>query len=552
DTLAATEARLHPAVPFGSNVMDTLVVSDAGSDTGARSHTSKREDDDNDDQRSTGSCEDDLIDMDPTDGNAEAAAGPSVLSPELARIPIDEATNDHGGNSSDSSDASNQSGTKAADSKPMHRAPLVFDPTLQASSESDLAAKKVAAVEEKKKEAEAKKTIPGIWGRGLPQKKEAVAPTADGLPGDLAGHIVVCDTSGEFPSNIIYLISCIRSAAPSEVTGIAEESTSSNPPPTLTPGNPLASLYEQISRTYNSGNIDSSSNEVASHAFLNLQPIVILSPAEPSADLRADLERFGTVYVVSGTPLQRVDLARVRIHTAASAIVLANREQWLDAAADASTRLSLTSADTTATATADAPALLSVLNIETLTYANPDFFMSVEFIHRENMQFVGDTETLKINEVFGQAFLRPSFMSGRVYAPVMLDTLVCQAYYNEHLLEILQRLIFSHGNVTHALGVAKLREAGIDVPKPEGDELERLGAGNVFLVEVPPRFYGHSYAGLFSHCCFSHGAIAFGLYRAVFHHAQPMWYVMPNPAPDCVLRENDRVYLLANVRPTLQ
>ncbi|KAJ2081976.1 hypothetical protein H4R24_001955 [Coemansia sp. RSA 988] len=550
DTLAATEARLHPTVPFGSNVMDTLVVSDAGSDTGARSHISKREGDKDDDQRSTGSCEDDLIDMDPTDGNAEAAAGPSVLSPELARIPIDEAANENAGNTSDISDAGNQSGTNAADNKRMHRTPLVFDPTLQTSSESDLPAKNIAAEEEKKKEAETKMSVPGIWGRGLPRKKEPVAPTADGLPGDLTGHIVVCDTSGEFPSNIVYLISCIRSAAPSEVTGIAEESTASNPPLATTPGNPLASLYEQISRTYKNGG--SSSNEVASHAFLNLQPIVILSPGEPSSELHADLMRFGTVYIVSGTPLQRVDLARVRIHTAASAIVLANREQWLDAAADTSTRLSLTSADTTATATADAPALLSVLNIETLTYANPDFFLSVEFIHRENMQFVGDTETLKINEVFGQAFLRPSFMSGRVYAPVMLDTLVCQAYYNEHLLEILQRLIFSHGNVTHALGVAKLREAGIDVPKPEGDELEDLGAGNVFLVEVPSRFYGHSYAGLFSHCCFSHGAIAFGLYRAVFHHAQPMWYVMPNPAPDCLLRESDRVYLLANVRPTLQ
>ncbi|PIA15421.1 hypothetical protein COEREDRAFT_81974 [Coemansia reversa NRRL 1564] len=549
DTLAASEARLHPAVPFGSNVMDTLVVSDAGSDTGALSHTSKRDGNDDDDQRSTGSCEEDLIDMDPTDGNAEAAAGPSVLSPELARIPIAEVSSDHGGNTSDSS---GHLDANAADSKRMHRTPLVFDPTLQASSESDLGAKKAVAEEEKKKEVEEKKATSGIWGRGQPQKKEAVAPTTDGLPGDLAGHIVVCDTSGEFPSNIVYLISCIRSAAPSEITGIAEESATSKPPAAMVSGNPLASLYEQISRTYKSSSVGNSSNEVASHAFLNLQPIVILSPGEPSAELHADLERFGNVYVVGGSSLQRLDLARVRIHTAASAIVLANREQWLDAAADTSTRLSLTSADTTATATADAPALLSVLNIETLTYANPDFFMSVEFIHRENMQFVGDTETLKIDEVFGQAFLRPSFMSGRVYAPVMLDTLVCQAYYNEHLLEILQRLIFSHGNVTHALGIAKLREAGIDIPKPEGDQLESLGAGNVFLVEVPPRFYGHSYAGLFSNCCFSHGAIAFGLYRAVFHHGQPMWYVMPNPSPDCLLRENDRVYLLANVRPTLQ
>ncbi|KAJ2609552.1 hypothetical protein GGF44_006281, partial [Coemansia sp. RSA 1694] len=191
-----------------------------------------------------------------------------------------------------------------------------------------------------------------------------------------------------------------------------------------------------------------------------------------------------------------------------------------------------------------------VLNIEALTYARADFFLSVEFIHRENMQFVGDTETVRINEVYAQAFLRPSFMAGRVYAPVMLDTLICQAYYNEHVLELMQRLIFSHGDVARALGMAKLSEAGIagDDAHEEGEE---EGAGHVFLVEVPPRFHGRGYASLFSHCCFKHAAVPIGLYRAAMHHRQPLWYVMPNPGAACVLREDDRVYLIANTRPDL-
>ncbi|KAJ2006106.1 hypothetical protein H4R26_001571 [Coemansia thaxteri] len=289
-------------------------------------------------------------------------------------------------------------------------------------------------------------------------------------------------------------------------------------------------------------------------AFLNLQPIVILSPAEPSPSQLDDLARFGSVYVVSGSPLSRTDLARVRIHRASCGIVLANREEALSAAADVANKLSLAGSDTTATATADAPALLSVLNIEALTWANPDFFLSVEFIHRENMQFVGDSETIRINEVYAQAFLRPSFMSGRVYTPVMLDTLICQAYYNEYVLEIMQRLIFSHGNVVHALGLAKLNEAGVDAAAmvdgdvPDGDVRD----GHVFLVEVPARFHGRSYSSLFSYCCFNHAAVPIGLYRAVTHHRQPLWYVMPNPAPACVLREDDRVYLIASTRPSLQ
>ncbi|KAJ1956072.1 hypothetical protein GGI12_005403, partial [Dipsacomyces acuminosporus] len=369
------------------------------------------------------------------------------------------------------------------------------------------------------------------------------------------------DELGFFPSNIIYLVSCIRAAAPSEVTAIAEAPESvadAQKESSKKPASRFASLYEQISRSYNLDPATSKPQEEQSkdaaatgkNSFLNSLPIVILSSADPSGEQKEDLERFGNLYIVSGSPLSRADLARVRIHTAGSAIVLANREESLSAAADVSTKLSLAGSDTTSTATADAPALLSVLNIEALTYSNYDFFMSVEFIHRENMQFVGDTETIRINEVYAQAFLRPSFMSGRVYAPVMLDTLICQAYYNEHIIEIMQRLIFSHGNVVHALSMAKLNEAGVDGQLyPEADS--QASTGHVFLVEVPERFYGCSYSSLFSHCCFKHGAIPIGLYRSVIHHRNPLWYVMPNPSPNSTLRENDRVYLIADSRPVL-
>ncbi|KAJ2743212.1 hypothetical protein GGI20_003919 [Coemansia sp. BCRC 34301] len=508
-TLAATETQLKAKMPFGMNVMDTLVVSDAPH--------SLRDDSSSTRSGSNDAAASDLIDLHDEDGLAGYESG---LSPELANIDID---------SDDDKRGKGKSGEGGEEPKRRHRAPLLFDPKQQkaSASEVDLAATAPAAK-------------PPVSHRAIAFAPKAVEPTADGLAGDLSGHIVVCDTSGEFPSNIIYLVSCIRAAAPSEVTAISASTEVSQP------ANPFASLYEQISRSY------SAKEPAKSSSFLNQQPIVIMSPAEPTDTQRDDLARFGNLNIVCGSPLSRTDLARVRIHTAHSAIVLANREESLDAAADVSTKLSLAGSDTTSTATADAPALLSVLNIEALTYASPDFFLSVEFIHRENMQFVGDTETVRINEVYAQAFLRPSFMSGRVYAPVMLDTLICQAFYNEHVLEIMQRLIFSHGDVVHALGMAKLNEAGIAgapaATQQPGDE----GAGHVFLVEVPSRFYGRSYASLFSHCCFKHAAVPIGLYRAAMHHRQPLWYVMPNPARACVLREDDRVYLIGSTRPDLE
>ncbi|KAJ2860641.1 hypothetical protein GGH94_005392 [Coemansia aciculifera] len=534
-TLAATEAQLKAKMPFGMNVMDTLVVSDSP-------HSLR--DDSSSTKSGVSHHSGDLIDLNEDDLHIDHE---NRLSPELANIEVDGDDEVHGKGKARDGEA-----PESGETKHMHRAPLLFDPK-QKASEVDLAAKRAIAAEGGEgaavKTPEAGHRI-GAFAAKADRKPKAVEPTADGLPGDLAGHIVVCDTSSEFPSNIIYLVSCIRAAAPSEVTAIAESTESLDAVASVAMANPFTSLYEQISRSYNAKEAEASTAEVKS-SFLNQQPIVILSPAEPTATESDDLARFGNLYIVRGSPLSRTDLARVRIHTASSGIVLANREESLNAAADVSTKLSLAGSDTTSTATADAPALLSVLNIEALTYNSPDFFLSVEFIHRENMQFVGDTETVRINEVYAQAFLRPSFMSGRVYAPVMLDTLICQAFYNEHVLEIMQRLIFSHGDVVHALGMAKLNEAGIEGAPGSATEGE-LGAGHVFLVEVPPRFHGRSYSSLFSHCCFKHGAVPIGLYRAAMHHRQPLWYVMPNPGVACVLREDDRVYLIASTRPDLQ
>ncbi|KAJ2162855.1 hypothetical protein GGF46_000237 [Coemansia sp. RSA 552] len=525
---ALLDTHIKSTMPFGRNVMDTVVVSDTGNDGSehlsvmSRSRAGSRLTDHHSDNGDAGRSDDEHL-------SAAASSRPTsnVLAAELAGISVDEDESSKQKKSRQPSGNSSDSGS--GESQNMERAPLLFEPKTKRGSDGI--------------ESDGSSDRPRLFG-------QRAAQTPDGLPGDLRGHVVVCDSSAEFPSNIIYLVSCIRSAAPSEVSSIADSAPVSTP---ASGANPFASLYEQISRSYNTGAGGARAKKPdGGQAFLNTQPIVVLAPSDPSSEQRTDLERFGHVYFVAGSPLARTDLARARIHTASSAVVLANREEWLDAAADSSTQQSLTGADTTATAKADAPALLSVLNIESLAYGNADFFLSVEFIHRENMQFVGDTETLKINEVFGQAFLRPSFMSGRVYAPVMLDTLVCQTYYNEHLLDILQQLIFSHGNVTHALGIAKLRDAGIDSPAPVAEPTDPPSASHSFLVEVPQRFHRRSYASLFSYCCFQHKAIAIGLYRAARHHSRPLWYVMPNPAPDCVLRQNDRVYLLANSRPVLE
>ncbi|KAJ1814305.1 hypothetical protein LPJ75_002830, partial [Coemansia sp. RSA 2598] len=283
--LAAAEMQLKFKAPFGGNVMDTLVVSDASRSVHDRERSSIASVISRATSRHTedGHEEPDLIDL-------HAGHDHGVLSPELAVIAVDNEDDakgkdrDHG--ESDSSD----SAAAQASKQRIKRVPLLFDPGQQKGSEVDLAASSAAPPAETTAAPEpsvsgaaaSASSIFGIKARSsnvsggggataaaAPVRSKPVEPTSDGLPGDLAGHVVVCDTSDDFPGNIIYLVSCIRAAAPSEISSISETSSKADVQAAETQGttasgsaaeirsalpvaNPFASLYEQISRNYNS------------------------------------------------------------------------------------------------------------------------------------------------------------------------------------------------------------------------------------------------------------------------------------------------------------
>ncbi|KAJ1969760.1 hypothetical protein H4R34_006134, partial [Dimargaris verticillata] len=382
-------------------------------------------------------------------------------------------------------------------------------------------------------------------------------------------HLVLCDTGSQFPANLEYFIGCLRAPYRQRALSGAEQASESN--------------------TSSSNASESPSRARTARADL---PIVILSPHEPEPSLKRLLQRFGQVYMVQGSPLVRKDLFRAQIHCAEKAVVLSGAGN---------------NAYSTSRHTDDSAALLAVLNIESLAL-DDDFFVVVEFIHRENMKFVGESETVPIDELYAQAILRPSFMSGHVFAPCMLDTLICQTYYNNHLLDIIKQFIFSHRvsdrkvdiyasqrtspkrhHRSHkspepaplsamATAVATPREelpsAGHTISShypacdplldsspdgsssSEGDddtnEPDQMAYyGHTFLVPIPSHFVGGLYSALFSHLCRNHQAVALGLYRSVTHKQSPLWYVLCNPGPAMTLRRGDRVYVLSNREPQL-
>ncbi|CAG8497702.1 18969_t:CDS:10 [Racocetra persica] len=148
--------------------------------------------------------------------------------------------------------------------------------------------------------------------------------------------------------------------------------------------------------------------------------------------------------------------------------------------------------------TADATSLMTALNIEAL--ALDDCFILVECVHRETFKMIGESDSIKNN----------------------------QEDYNDESLS-----------------------PKIDIQQDDGNYWTNLGlsSGHVFQVEIPPLYIGQKYKALHRHLVRAHKAIALGLYRYVIHNNQGLRYVYVSPDKNCILKENDLVYIIASKSP---
>ncbi|RHZ54193.1 hypothetical protein Glove_429g18 [Diversispora epigaea] len=253
-------------------------------------------------------------------------------------------------------------------------------------------------------------------------------------------------------------------------------------------------------------------------------PVVILSDSEPSDGQKNSLKKFGAVFFVKGSPLRRKDLYRSKIHFADKCVVLSDASRY----------------EEISDGIADATSLMIALNVESLA-ANEDCFILVECIHRETFKMIGESDSVKNNEEeYIQALMRPSFMSGNVFTPCNLDTMLCQNYYNNHIPTIIKRLIFSHEADDENLSPK------IDIQR---DKECRINSGHMSLVDVPSSYIGRTYKELYCYLINDHKAIPLGLYRRTIHKESTLNYIYVNPIRDCFIKESDKVYIIAAKAP---
>lgn len=254
--------------------------------------------------------------------------------------------------------------------------------------------------------------------------------------------------------------------------------------------------------------------------------IVIMCFADPNPEQRARLMHFQNVHIIKGRPTLRKDLYRAGVERMWRCIVLSDKSTSLSDGEEV----------------ADASGLLTALNVESMS--DETGFIVVECLERETFKMIGMSETIQSSEEVAQALLRPSFMSGNVYTSSMLDTIICQCYYNTHLRDVLSQLIFSHNPDTQN-AYTRLCD-GPEAIINNFDDVDRNGSsGHVYQIDIPPSHHGCDYLSLVRLLIREHSAIPLGLYRTVLHQGAPTSFVYVNPERDSLIKQGDCIYVIA-------
>ena len=170
---------------------------------------------------------------------------------------------------------------------------------------------------------------------------------------------------------------------------------------------------------------------------------------------------------------------------------------------------------------------------------NRNAHVVVEVVHRQNMAFMGDQDS---DKGFSNYRMSPQFASGSLFTSSMLDTLICQQFYNPELTSIVAQLISGMDREKENLYWRKI----LGNTDPVIDAM----TGSVLAqIEVPKYFWRRPYkllvAKLFDDC-----KVPLGLYRDpdgpgkgnVGINRLP--YVVTNPDPNTKLNAYDLVFVL--------
>jgi hypothetical protein len=295
-----------------------------------------------------------------------------------------------------------------------------------------------------------------------------------------------------------------------------------------------------------------------------LKYIVLLYPFDIPDDVWHRISIFEAIVFVRGSPLEESNLRRAGIFRASQVVVLGDGS---NESGGGSTGME---------ALVDSEAIFAYQHVKRM---NPSTQVVVEIVNQSNVSYLNENVDDNNNDYKCSS----QFASGIVFTTSILDSIVCQAYYNPQIIKVVNKLVSGVDQMerTDLADEAQKKmlanpngeiQSDSDDPDFESGSMKQMSGKKpalarlksdvrtiegscLYQIPLPENLPKKTYGALYQHLAQS-GMVPLGIYRGIFSNmnigpkSNRMPYVFTNPSKDTELYSCDRVFVLATSPPT--
>mmetsp|Transcript_8258 Transcript_8258/g.28977 ORF Transcript_8258/g.28977 Transcript_8258/m.28977 type:complete len:1035 (-) Transcript_8258:398-3502(-) len=268
------------------------------------------------------------------------------------------------------------------------------------------------------------------------------------------------------------------------------------------------------------------------------RPIIFLTPAQPSENIWQTIQHFPNVFWMVGTPVMKDILENINAVQAHTVIVRAQGRRDMRVGTEDSTSVMdaevvMDVAGIESKLGSEAPPIVAEINDENqMLHLNP-----AGFLHSNSNiadQSDGDIDVdVSLELGLDQASkiepkLLPAFAAGKVIDNYTSELLLCQSYFNNTIILIIQALVSAQA------------ENNSCTEPPQVAPSTRI-----CQLDCPTQLQGMSYGALFTTLLMEYSLLSLGLYRKRNNHAEALLpYVVTNPTASLVVNQDDKIFVI--------
>jgi hypothetical protein len=272
-----------------------------------------------------------------------------------------------------------------------------------------------------------------------------------------------------------------------------------------------------------------------------IKHIVILYPHDIPHNIWQRIAIFDAIVFVRGSHLEENDIRRAGIFRAQQVVVLADVHSSESAMKNVE-----------AESLADSDAIFCYQCVKRL---NPDAHIVIEIVKQSNIGYLDINDASTMGKRRDDYRFSPRFAAGSVFTTSALDTLVCQAFHNPQIVEVVHRLVSGIDQVDRnelivRAALQSMATDGAGAPDDEDliPEVMKLRGSALYQMDIPEGI--KTYERLYKYLA-SKDMIPLGILRGVFPQmligprGNKSPYVFTNPEKGTTLYACDKVFVLS-------